>query len=245
MRSKLALAALAFLSLCLCGGAEAAVAHDATGTGVCVSGTSPVSCTTLTVGSISNGALVVIIDYAAAAAQTAITATWNGTSMTRIGGQFSVAHDNGTEMFCLVAPTAGAQTLTVTMTATSLSEIHVIGTSFSGADQTTPCKNFTSATDQTATTGSLTVTSTTGDQTVAVQSQGDDAISSVNNTQIVIDNSGPLISISGNYASGSSTVAMTATAGSSVPWQMSGLDVAAASGGGAVFHSRLLRDVGQ
>lgn len=219
----------------------AAVAHDATGTAECV-GASPLSCATLTVGTISNGVVAALVAWTGSSAPTQ-SATDNGTTMTLVGTQFSAAHTDGTTLFCLKAPAAGVHTIIVTQTGGG--EIHLIGASFSGANQTTPCDNYTSSTDQAGTTGSLPITSASGNAAVSVQTQGDDAINAVSNTQIVIDNSGPSISISGNYATGSTNPTLTATANSSVSWQMGGMDIAAAGGGGAVTHLRLQKDVGQ
>jgi hypothetical protein len=242
-------AALLLVLLLVCGWyrpSSAAVAFDATGTAACDGATSPVACSTLTIGSGSNRALVVLVDFGGSAVAPAVAVTWGGTALVSLGTQFSTGQTIGTALLCLAAPASGNQILSATVTGVGVTEIHVIGVSFTGANQTTPCQNFTSATDQTATTASLTVTSATGDQVVAVQAQSNVGVNSVNNNQVVIDNNGPAITLSGNYANGASTVAMTATGSGSTIWQTSGVDVAAAGGGApAPTPTQLLMGIGQ
>lgn len=227
--------------------AHAAVAFDAKSATSCSSATSPATCPTfMTVGTITNGVLAIFVNYNANAALTGSSVTWNGSSATLVGNQHSGgATSAGTAIFCLKAPAAGSNTLVVSITATSLNEIHAIAASFSGADQTTPCKNYNSTTDQVATTASVTVTSAVGDIPAAVQAQSDVNVNSVNGTPILIDNTGPTNSISGNYGVGAASVSLTATGSGSATWQSSGIDIAAASGGGATINERTMMGVGQ
>ena len=69
--------------------------------------------------------------------------------------------------------------------------------------------------------------------------QGQTTIASTNGTTVIVDNSGPNISIAANYNTGAATVAMTSTAPSAT-WEMSGADIAAASGGAAVIPGALM-----
>lgn len=244
-----------FLALALwlaCFPAWAAVAFQAKGTGACNVASNVGTCTTLTIpGGGTKVALAVVVAYTGPSIVTAATTTWGGTAMTLVTGtpSFSVNH-SGTVMFCLAAPATGAQTLSVNLSAPAgITEIHMIGASFTGVDQATPCRNGVSATPATSggAVGSITVTSAIGNIPVAVFSQGDASDISTNGTTIVIDDSGPSVGITSNYNTGAATVAMTTTPGSgAVKWGISGLDLLADSGGGgAVLHQRTLTGVGQ
>ena len=216
-------------------GAQAAVAFDAKGTADCTSTTATVTCSTLTIGAGgSNYALVAYVSYANNSLPTSVTATWNGTSMTRIGTlQYSSTLSIGTAVFCLPAPTSGSHPLVITINGTIASpEVHTIGASFTGADQTTPCKNATTLTDFSGTTGTLTVTSATGDIATGSWTQNFTTINTMSGTIIVTDDSGPNTGMYANYAPGAATVALTATANGSASWQGTGIDIAAAGGGG-------------
>ena len=240
-----------FLALALCLGvlpAKAAVTFDAKGTAACdvSSASSPVTlnCSTLTIGSsLSNSVLVVGVSYGRANNTTTLTATWNGTSMGSVVG-FSYAPSAGMAIFCLPNPASGNHTLTIVMTVSGGGEIHAMGASFAGANQTTPCQNYNGVTNPASTaTITVPVTSATGDLVVGVYENGSVAqgasnpnLSGTPLTTYGNDFNGPNNSFEMNYAPGAATVNLTDTgAGAAADWVGGGVDILAASGGGATL----------
>jgi len=214
--------------------AGSSVTHDASGTAACDgtgSGTITLNCTTLTIGTGgSNYALVVYASFAAVAVPSVATATWNGTSVPNVVNAVNPNNSAGVEMWCLAAPTSGNQTLSITITATDLTEIHAIAASYYNVNQTTPCANGTSSTSATESlTGSITVTSNVGDIATAVFTQGQTSEASMNGTVIVInDDAGPNVDFNANYIAGASTVNLTCTASSGTPqWAIGAVDIQA------------------
>lgn len=183
------------------------VSHANTGT----SGTDA----TLTIGAVSNGALIYLLALSGPL-QTGVTLTWDsgGTNQamtllasiaaTNIGGASAY-------LFGLKNPTQGNKTA-VASWPTSSNWI-MCGISFSGVDQTTPFVNSASTVASTDTSGhaSITITSSTGDIVVALDSQDFSGyqVPATNFTEIFHDASRTLISAAANYAAGAASVTMT------------------------------------
>lgn len=231
--------------------AQAAVTLDAAPTAACTAKTATITCSNLTIGSGSNEALIVVVGYNAGAAATAITGTWDGTqSLTLLGNTYVSSQFNGTAILCLAGATSGKNTLSVTITATSLGEDAIAGISFLGVNQTTPCQNYASAgtSGSTGTTGSITVTSSSSDAVAAIEEQGQQNTDSVNNTSMfpILVGAASDNTYSGNYAlPAASSTTMSATGGGSATWAISGIDVQAAGASVAVPHNLTLLGVGQ
>ena len=210
------------------------VTFDAKGTAACDTTSSPLTCTTLTVGTGgSNYALVVYATYYAGAQATVLTATWNGTSVPNVLNAYGTIQDVGVAVWCLAAPASGNKTLSISITASGLAEIHAIAASYTGANQTTPCANATSYFSPSGpgtTTGTITVTSATGDIATAEFSQGQTSESGMNGTVIVInDDAGPNVDFNANYIAGAATVNLTCTASSgTASWAIGAVDIQAA-----------------
>jgi hypothetical protein len=153
------------LALVLSLPAQADVAFDATANGAVISGTS-IGDFTLTIGSISNGTVVVWFGWGETGEPTSITITVGGNPPTLVSGTTSNQDDLvGTSMYCLATGSdTGAQTVSVSWTGTNSAV--AVATSFSGVDQTTPCQNGTQAGYIfSATSASLAITSATGNMT--------------------------------------------------------------------------------
>lgn len=76
-------------------------------------------------------------------AQTVTALTYNGVAMTFLGAQNSVSGAARVEMWGLIAPSTGSNTIAVTLSGSIASEANA--TSFTGVDQTTPTEGFNSA----------------------------------------------------------------------------------------------------
>src|ERR1700733_11964938 len=177
----IALASIAF-GVCSANLAMAAVAVDVAGTKqVSTSGTT-FTYTGLTTGlALSNGGIVVSLNFAGAAV-TGVTATWAGQSMTAIGS--CVGGSPG--FICLFGITGitnfGAQNLVVNWGGTSTI---VTAVSFTGVNHTTPFPNPNSSSG-TGTTISVNITSAAGEYVVAAMTANTfpPNLNSVNNTQL-------------------------------------------------------------
>lgn len=179
--------------------------------------------TALTVGSAQNRAMVAMACYEGnAGGAQAITATWDALGaggppqpMTLIGDALSSNGADNVRLFGLVAPRSGNFTLRFATTAGCSSDFYVDAISFSGVDQTggtTTFRNFN--TNEVASSSiSLVVSSAAGEIVVAAVTAKEFFITSVNNTEIFIDNSAIHAQGAGNYASGAASVTMSAVFG--------------------------------
>ena len=142
-------------------------AFDANTTNFIASGTSPLTNTTLTVGSGANRCLVAqLTSYQDTSSGMAVT--WNGVSMTLIGST-----DNGSNshiyLFGLVNPASGSHTLSASWTGTANS-VAINGTSFTGCNQTGGTTTFTGYATSLGSTlpAGGTVTSASGNGAIAI-----------------------------------------------------------------------------
>jgi len=203
--------------------------EDSSGTGSSYSGTP------ITVGSGSNMALLVWATALSSTTVTAISGTWNGTSLTAIG---SIYNDGQlyTQLLGLVAPTSGAKTLALTFTgASGAASLEVDCLSVTGADQTggtTTFYNLTTA-NGSSTTASVSVTSATNDMVVGEFYNGLRRISSTNQTQTFISGAA---NYAGNRAAGASSVTMTAALSLSGAWDALGVSIKAAAAAATVYE---------
>jgi hypothetical protein len=209
------------------------------------SGTNAFTSTALTVGSGSNRALIVVMTMDTQT-PTGLTLTWDSggsnQAMTQIGsatnGQTG-GNFNYITMFGLVNPISGNKTLAGSWTSPCGADAYAY--SFTGANQTggtTSFPNFNSATGASST-AAVSITSATGNQTVAIYSDPDQVFNSTNGTAGFIDNSA-----SGNYATASDYTAGAATVshsaalgGSSVGWVAIGCSIAAAGAASPVIFA--------
>lgn len=245
MRTKVAAAAAALLLAAMCcQPTQAQVAHDASGTALCSTNTTPpLTCTTLTVGSGANRVLTVFVSYNSTAAISSSTVTWDGVSMGEpIVDVFSAGNFIGAAIYCLANPVSGNQTLSVNFSAGTLVSISAVAASFTGANQITPCQNTNTLLDFTGTTASLAVTSATNDIPIAMFVRNDGGGSNNGTTIFSSDAPGVADGLYSAYTTGVSSFTFTATAASQV-WEAAGLDIASATA--AISHRRLLLGVGQ
>lgn len=220
-----------------------AVAHDADSSSATDSGTGQTSAThgNLTVGSsLSNGALLFIAVFDTQTVSN-VALHWDsaGTNqaMTLIGSQVSTGAHGFAFLFGLLAPTSGNKTLNCTWT--TAAEVSLFGCSWTGVDQTSVAvafPHFNSAVGS-STAPSVTITSATGNAVVGAFSH-QDPLSSVNNTQLYIDNGPSNFNCAGNRAAGAASVAMSAVDGASAGWAAIGVDILAAGAGGDVLMAQ-------
>ena len=112
---------------------------------------------------------VLIVGISTRRAPTIATVTYGAASLTRIRRDIDTSSDETTELWYLVAPVIGTDTITVTQGAV-FSESMVGGSvSFTGVDQTVPISNSIGATAS-STTASVTVTSATNEIAVGIVS---------------------------------------------------------------------------
>lgn len=223
--------------------ANAVVAFDSKQTAVCATtGASPLTLTCTgtgspTVGSGSNRALGVMVVWTSTSANpTSITGTWNGTSLGTILGTsaYSGSMAGGTGILCLANPATGNNTLTITATGSTVSELHVSSFSVTGADQTTPCQNYQGISNQTTTTTpTIAVVSAVGDIPFAMIASNNASFTSCSPTQLITDDVvGPNFGFGSAYGVGASTTNISCLVGSTTSGQLSGADFKAAGGGG-------------
>jgi len=153
----------------------------------------------LTVGSGSHRALLAFLFFAGnnAGAASSPALTWNGTSMTSIGGPFSNSTVGDIYIFGLVNPASGANTFNATWTGNAQGGIAAI--SVTGADQTGGATTFHNVTSAAAT-GVPTVTSTVpAGEIVAAGFISSNNFSTQGNTDIGHNNTNGLWAIAANY----------------------------------------------
>jgi hypothetical protein len=187
-------------------------------------GNTTFSTTLNTVGSLSQGAEVVVLHFQQIGV-TGTTATLNGSGMTLITSATSAGVSGHVEIWGQLSPSAGPAALVLNWTTTS--QVKVAGCSWSGVNTTfgTAFANHNTATgNSTATT--VNVSSAVNHQVMAVMSPGDGStsISSITQTSIFLDNGGA-VSGAANRAAGSATVTMAGTMSGATQWVVAGTDI--------------------
>lgn len=222
-----------------------AVTFDANQTAVATANSvTSITTSNLTVGAGANRALVVQV--ALGGSVTALALKWDnlGTPQSLAVITGATAAQSGTpfervELWGLVAPTSGAKQLSVTWT--TARDVYVNGVAWTGVDQTGGTTTFphgTGSIGSGTTAQGITVTSATGNATMAVFDTGSAVnISSVNNTQTFLSNVAANIDAAGNRAAGAATVSHTATYSGAAAWGAAGTDILA-SAGAATFVPR-------
>ena len=212
----------------------AAVAVDSVGpssAGTSASAASSLSWTHTVTSSGSNLALVVGVGVGARPDDgMTLSVTFNSVAMTSVGLMHADNTDHGfVQMFCLAAPASGTHTVAVSLSGGTAA---LVGgsISFTGVNQTTPCKNTATAYNS-GTSVSVAVTSAAGDMVVDAVGTGSGVSASTQTLEWV--NNFSSATADGNAAQsvapGASTVTMGYT-GINDYWAIIGVDIAAASG---------------
>src|SRR5438128_11903021 len=128
----------------------------------------------------TNKVLVVGVSWANAITRTVTSVTYAGSTMTSAGSAVN-AGNAGAEIFYLVAPAVGSNTVSVTLSGSANSLVGGAVT-LTGVNQTTPLGIFASATGSSIT-PSVTVTSNTGETVVDTVSLTSSGAMTVNGTQ--------------------------------------------------------------
>jgi hypothetical protein len=215
-----------------------AVAIDVTGTPtLSTASVSPHTYTGLTTGvSLSNGAVLFFVF-----ADTHVTggaATWDGVACTLVASGQTTTTFGRIEIWALspIGAHTGAKTFSYSWSSGGSVQTEIIGLSFTGVDQTggvTSFPNGTSATGSSVGT-SITVTSAVGDIALAGHVIDVSTFNSVNNTQVLLDNTPNNIGTAANRAAGAATVTLTGTQAATGTWASVGVDVKAGGGAAAV-----------
>ncbi len=162
---------------------------------------------------------------------TSPTATWNGVSMTLIGGPTHTASTSGCmAIFALRAPATGSGH-TATISWTSAAQVTVEASSWTGVDQTSDAnafKHFNSATG-TSTAPSVAITSATGNIVLGgICGEGGGAdITSINGTQIYLSSGVVTEQSASNRQTGAASVTVSGVNSVSMGWAAIGFDIVA------------------
>lgn len=181
-----------------------AVTFDANSTAPTIAsaavGVTGVTHANLTVGSGANRALVVQLSFSLESLGT-VAVTWDSggsnQAMTQIVAQKTTGTFGESQLWGLVAPTAGNKTLKVTWTGTS--DLYINGTSWTGVDQTGGTTSFPNSQSIQGTTvaagtnalpspAPIVITSAVGNATMAVVSMDAGSLSLPTQTQTFLDN---------------------------------------------------------
>ncbi len=240
---RLVLGLLLGTILGLAGAVDAAVTFDAaaenhgsTGTTIAVS---------LTIGTLTNGLAVVSVEMFTAG--TTIVSSIAGAGATWQGAAFGTVPGNGGsrgEVWFGKTPSSGAQTVTVTFSATLADFTFVQVQTFGGVNQTTPLAGYVS--DLNGTTSVITVTTVNGDAAASstATATGPGTVATCTTTIDASFNTG------GN-AFGGAAHCLASGASTAFTWSLGGsgrlsqgVDVQAAGGAPAACPSRALLGVG-
>lgn len=228
-----------------------AVAFDAKCSAIVKTATAllTVSNSNLTIGAISNGA-VIVMGWTDALAPGAMTATWNGVNSPQIGTISCTAGFGTVALFGLVGPASGNHALV--FNATNAGQMWVAGISFSGVDQTggaTSFAHFNSARGTSAA-PSVAITSATGNFTLSnFVTDAAGSINSINQTAgwttgAGIDNSGSNTDVAGQYAAGAASVTHSGVISVATGhWAICGVDIVAAGGAAFTFFPQTQPDM--
>lgn len=206
-----------------------AVAYDATANGQRTTADVTIADFTLTIGSITNGAVGVGLVFSANTA-TGITVTIGGVSATLVSGSDSGTARASRSMIYALATgsTTGAQTVSIAWTGAMRAAAAAV--SMSGVNQSTPTANGTFASG-TPTPSSVTVTSATGNLTLEASSfVSGNAPTSPTQTSVYAANPGSQVGIGVSRADGGATV-VHGWSNTGSAWTASGVDLVASTEG--------------
>lgn len=181
--------------------------------------------TSLTIGSGTNRALLLLLSRSNNEAS--LTCTWGGVSLTKLAN-VSNGFDETTEIWGLLNPASGAQTLAVTWL--NPQACCAAGISFTGVEQSSLAAAFTNANNSVGATGpaTLTITSAVGDFAVACQASGFCTLTE-DNISIYSFTAASGFGCSANRATGAATVTLSATQSAAQTWASSGVNIHAAA----------------
>ena len=179
----------------------------------------------------SNRLLLVGITLGSNTLQTrqATSVTWNGAALTLVGAVNHVTSPSRsrTEIWRLVAPTAGAYDVVVNLNGSLDStgyQAVVSVMSFTGVDQTTPLGTYASSYG-TAATQSVAISSAANELAFAVAGAQTQLLTNSGNTEYWNDNTMYRTFAAGGTKAGASSVTMTWTKGTTSIWTMSGVSI--------------------
>lgn len=215
---------------------HAAVVFDANATATCTNnGVTSINCSTLTVGSGSNRALVCQVNFSLKTVAS-VALVWDNGGTNQAMTQIVAANGTGSvaraELWGLVAPTSGAKQARLTWTGSSDVVINCV--SWTGADQTGGTTSFAHSTSATgsATPAAITITSAVGNATMETSCMDAGTVTTTTQTSTFVDNNPTNISTGGSRAAGAATVTHSRTVTGGPPhWVTVGVDIVA--GGGA------------
>ena len=179
----------------------------------------------------SNRLLLVGITLGSNTQQTrqATSVTWNGAALTLVGAvnHVTAPSRSRTEIWRLVAPTAGAYDVVVNLNGSLDStgyQAVVSVMSFTGVDQTTPLGTYASSSG-TAATQSVAISSAANELAFAVAGAQTQLLTNSGNTEYWNDNTMYRTFAAGGTKAGASSVTMTWTKGTTSIWTMSGVSI--------------------
>jgi len=200
----------------------------------------------LTVGTGSNRAIAVLLICGSQAVSfpAGLTLTWDsgGTNqaLTQISGTLAANGPSSAvaAVYGLLNPTSGNKNLVISWTGNN--EMHASAASFTGVDQTSIAVAFPNGNSHSVSTAgaspcTVTVTSATGNMTIAGHAQSSFVWTTLSGTTIATDAvAGPNLGVASNFDNGAATVTLTAAwASGTTPNISVGCDILAAAAGGA------------
>jgi hypothetical protein len=238
--------------------AMAAVAFGSSGTVFSGGPVTSLTDTSMTVGSLSNGVLVVFLEFNPTVSISGVTVNWDSTgtnqSMTQIGTVAASDATSNVFIFGLIAPTAGNKTLSVSWTGSS----YYVGieASYSGAKQTSIATTFTGvATNATTptTTGNypapsgMAITTTSGEMAILAAASLNGTFDSLAGLGTELATSNSVVSGQDRYlaAAGTTTTVAASENSANNTYSAVGANIVQAAGGGATIHQLPLSGVGQ
>lgn len=202
-----------------------AVVFDAKSTQFTGDAINSFSDTSLTVGTGSNRVLLVLLSRSGN--DPTLTCTWGGTTLTQVASSVN-GFDEITEIWGLLNPVSGAQTLSITW----LNNQAACGSgiSFTGVEQSSLAAALTGVQNNTGTTGpaACTVASAIGDIVVSCQASVFCTLTE-DNISIYHSVAANGTGLSANRATGAASVTLSATQSSAQTWAASGINVHAAA----------------
>lgn len=221
MRFSLALSICTWWNILISPFLSGAVLFDAVGP-------SSAGSSSLTWSHTNSGANRLLIVAIACSNDATATATYNGVSMSSVAKRTS-NNDVGAgfaQMFSLIAPSTGANTVSISITVGSCVTFEGGSVSFTSVNQTTPISNTNTAFGN-STPASVTVTSAVGNMTIDVACGGHTftASNTTNRWRLNINNDSGAGNAAQSTAAGSASVTMTETLDVSEAWGIIGTNI--------------------
>jgi hypothetical protein len=201
----------------------------------------------MTVGTASNRALFLIMEWNNTAFPTGVTAVWDSggsnQSMTLVSGTNGRNTGGGscTAIYSLVAPVSGNKTLLVSWTGSI--EAHAMAMGFSNVNQSTPTQNGNTNYKTVATAPPATITITSASTNMVLTGfEQSAALFNENNTGIwFADTNGPSDGVVYSYTGGAASITASATWTTTTnTWSAWGCDIVANSGVALNLQQRIM-----